>query len=50
MAFKHRFLSLNHQELKVFNDLNWYNNICLRSALGYQSPVSYRNAALKIVV
>ncbi|EIT84413.1 transposase, partial [Fictibacillus macauensis ZFHKF-1] len=45
-----QFLSLNHLELEVFDYINWYNNIRLHSALGYQSPISYRNAALKIVV
>ncbi|MFC0470856.1 IS3 family transposase [Halalkalibacter kiskunsagensis] len=30
--------------------MNWYNNIRSHSALGYQSPVSYRNLALKKIV
>jgi len=45
-----QFHSLNHLELELFDYINWYNNIRSHSALGYQSPVSYRNLALKKIV
>ncbi|OLO28108.1 transposase [Alkalihalophilus pseudofirmus] len=44
------FHSLFHLELELFDYINWYNNIRSHSAIGYQSPVSYRNLALKNIV
>ncbi|MDT8862565.1 IS3 family transposase, partial [Alkalihalobacillus sp. MEB130] len=35
---------------ELFDYINWYNNIRSHSALGYLSPVSYRNVALKKIV
>ncbi|WP_156314810.1 IS3 family transposase [Halalkalibacter wakoensis] len=45
-----QFHSLNHLELELFDYINWYNNIRSHSALGYQSPASYRNLAPKKIV
>lgn len=45
-----RFDTLNQLALELFDYVNWYNHVRLHSSLGYASPVTYRNAALKKVV
>ncbi|MEC5424785.1 IS3 family transposase [Virgibacillus sp. C22-A2] len=44
------FLTLEQLALELFDYVNWYNNIRSHSTLGYLSPVTYRNLALKKVV
>ncbi|WP_157886472.1 IS3 family transposase [Planococcus versutus] len=44
------FDTLNQLALELFDYVNWYNHVRLHSSLGYTSPVTYRNAALKKVV
>lgn len=41
------FNTLEHLSLELFDYVNWYNNIRTHSTLGYLSPVTYRNTALK---
>ena len=44
------FETLEQLSLELFDYVNWYNNIRTHSTLGYLSPVTYRNLALKKVV
>jgi len=44
------FDSLGELKLKLWDYVNWYNNHRLHSSLDYQTPVSYRENALKKVV
>jgi len=41
------FNTLEELSLELFDYVNWYNNIRTHSTLGYLSPVTYRNEALK---
>ncbi|MGE7625553.1 IS3 family transposase [Viridibacillus sp. NPDC096237] len=42
--------TLEQLSLELFDYVNWYNTIRSHSKLGYQSPVAYKNLALKKVV
>ena len=44
------FNTLEELSLELFDYVNWYNNIRTHSKLGYLSPVTYRNEALKNIV
>ncbi len=44
------FETLKQLSLEPFDYVNWYNNIRTHSTLGYLSPVTYRNEALKKIV
>lgn len=44
------FDTLEQLSLELFDYVNWYNNIRTHSTLGYLSPVTYRNLALKKIV
>lgn len=41
------FNNLEQLEFEHFDYVHWYNNIRMHGTLGYVSPVSYRNSALK---
>ncbi|WP_083387049.1 IS3 family transposase [Planococcus faecalis] len=45
-----RFDKFNQLALELFDYVNWYNHVRLYSSLGYASPVTYRNAALRKVI
>ncbi len=44
------FNTLEQLNLELFDYVHWYNNIRIHGTLGYVSPVSYRNTALKNIV
>jgi transposase InsO family protein len=44
------FNTLEELSLELFDYVNWYNNMRTHSTLGYLSPVTYRNEALKNIV
>ena len=45
-----RFHDLNELKLKLWDYVNWYNQHRIHSALGYQTPVQYRENNLRKVV
>ena len=44
------FADLKELKLKLWDSVNWYNHHRIHSALGYQTPVQYRENNLKKVV
>lgn len=40
------FNSFEELEIKLFNYVNWYNNIRIHVTLGYVAPVAYRQIVL----
>ena len=44
------FNTLEQLDLELFDYVHWYNNLRMHGTLGYLSPVSYRNKALKKIV
>lgn len=36
------FNSLSELETKLFDYINWYNNIRIHGSLGYKTPIAYR--------
>lgn len=40
--YQETFLTLNQLELKLFDYINWYNNVRIHGSLNYQTPVNYR--------
>lgn len=49
-VYQHVFSSLDQLKLGLFDYVNWYNHHRLHSALGYETPVDYRNLHLNKVV
>ena len=44
------FTDLKELKLKLWDYVNWYNHHRIHSALGYQTPVQYReNSLIKVV-
>lgn len=41
-VFEESFCDLEDLELRLFNYVNWYNNIRLHGTLGYQTPSEYK--------
>ena len=41
-AFNKRFNSSEELELKLFDYVNWYNNIRIHGSLDYKIPVEFR--------
>lgn len=40
--YQETFISLEELETKLFDYINWYNNIRIHGSLGYQTPIAYR--------
>ena len=40
--YQETFLTLNQLELKLFDYINWYNNVRIHGSLNYQTPINYR--------
>lgn len=40
--YQETFLTLNELELKLFDYINWYNNVRIHGSLNYQTPINYR--------
>lgn len=49
-VYQHVFKSLAELQLQLSDYVNWYNNIRIHSSLGYQTPIQFRETALKKVV
>ena len=49
-VWKETFADLKELKLKLWDYVNWYNHHRIHSALGYQTPVQYRENNLKKVV
>jgi transposase InsO family protein len=41
-VYQEKFDSLEVLEMKLFDYINWYNNIRIQGSLNYMTPVSYR--------
>ena len=41
-AFNKRFESFEELELKLFDYVNWYNNVRVHGSLGYKTPVEFK--------